>query len=70
MKARLVQSGHWEAREKLDEKKLMDILLKKIKDTDFIQAKADVLPFVKNPDSILIWSKDFFISLLDRLKTA
>ncbi|ORU00203.1 hypothetical protein D081_1297 [Anaerovibrio sp. JC8] len=34
---------------------------------DYSQAKEDVLPFVRNPDSIEIWSKEFFKSITQKL---
>lgn len=34
---------------------------------DIEAAKADVLPFVKDPASVALWSREFFLSLLPRL---
>ncbi len=41
----------------------------KIMATDFTNAKQDVLPFVKDEQSVALWSQEFFIHLLDNLKT-
>ena len=32
------------------------------------QVKNDVLPFIKNPKELDIWSNDYFIQLVDRVK--
>ncbi len=32
------------------------------------QAKSDVLPFVKNPSELAIWSNDYFIQLVDMMR--
>lgn len=46
--------------------------LKKLKErlstTDINQVKADVLPFVKNPKELNIWSNDYFMQLADMIK--
>lgn len=34
------------------------------------QVKQDVLPFVKNPQELEVWSNDYFIQLADRLRFA
>lgn len=38
---------------------------------DFERAKEDVLPFIKHPNSLNVWSSEFFISITeDNLKKA
>lgn len=32
------------------------------------QVKGDVLPFVRNPKELDIWSNDFFVQLADMMK--
>ena len=34
---------------------------------DIKQAKADVMPFVRNPKELDIWSNDYFIQISDML---
>jgi predicted nucleotidyltransferase component of viral defense system len=46
---------------------LLNALKNKIQTTDFNQAKQDVLPFIRDPMAISLWSPDFFIDLLDKL---
>ena len=34
---------------------------------DFIQAKEDILPFIKDQQELDLWGKEFFIGLVDML---
>lgn len=67
LEERMRQSGHWLEKEALDAEKIMLFLNDAIASLDIHQARQDVLPFVKRPDSVEIWSKDFFMSLLPRI---
>lgn len=67
LEERMRQSGHWLGKEVLDAEKIMLFLSDAIASLDIAQARQDVLPFVKIPDSVEIWSKDFFMSLLPRI---
>ncbi|MCF7793898.1 MAG: nucleotidyl transferase AbiEii/AbiGii toxin family protein [Candidatus Cloacimonetes bacterium] len=57
---RMKQSGHLETDEELTETKLRNKLTEKFSKIDFDQAKNDVLPFVKDPRKLELWSEDFF----------
>jgi hypothetical protein len=66
---RMIQSGHLSSNETLDEESLRQRLYERFESVDFNQAKNDVLPFIKNPDSVNLWSKDFFYAVTrDKLK--
>lgn len=49
-----------------------ELFISKLKDrlstADINQVKADVLPFVKNPSELNIWSNDYFIQLADLVR--
>ena len=49
-----------------------DAFITQLKDrlvsADINQVKSDVLPFVKNPKELDIWSNDYFVQLADRVK--
>ena len=45
------------------------ILERRFISIDNQQAKEDVLPFIQNPESLRIWSKEFFLSTIDSLKS-
>ncbi len=66
---RMIQSGHLAFGENLNEESLRQRLIERFNSVDFEQAKNDVIPFIKNPDSLSLWSADFFISVtIDNLK--
>ena len=46
----------------LDKKYLTELLDRRFQSIDYNQAKNDVRPFLRNPDTIEIWDADFFIS--------
>lgn len=68
--ARMIQSGHLSSTESLDDKTLHDRLQKRFESVDYIQAKKDVVPFIKDPTALDLWSPEFFIAVTrDRLHT-
>jgi predicted nucleotidyltransferase component of viral defense system len=69
LQARLVQSGCLQQEEKLDRAKMIALIQDKIETVDFESAKQEVRPFLKDVDSVAIWSKTFFREILDHLKT-
>lgn len=69
--ARMKQTGHLPADAALTEQELKGLLSKRFVSIDFDQARKDVLPFIKNPDAVHLWSADFFSTItVDKLKTA
>lgn len=67
LEQRLKQSGGW-AQGPLRQFDLLELLRTKFEQLDIEAAKKDVLPFLKDTSSVDLWSRDFFISLLPRLK--
>ena len=49
-----------------------DLFIEKLKerlaDTDINLARQDVLPFIKNPEELEIWSNDYFLQLAEMIK--
>ena len=43
------------------------MLIERFNEIDFEQAKEDVIPFIKDPSVLDIWSKEFFIAITDHL---
>ncbi len=46
----------------------IDLLQHRLETTDIQQVKADVLPFVKNPRELDIWSNEYFLQLAQRIR--
>lgn len=70
LKQRLVQSGAWQAEAVFDKSSLLNLLGEKTTKTDFDQAKLDIIPFIDDISQLDIWSKNFFMSLLKKLKVS
>ena len=68
LKNKLLQSNYIRPDETLDINKLKNLLINKFNEIDYKEAKDDVKPFIKNIDTLEIWSKEFFISITEKLK--
>ncbi len=66
--------GHFRQRaidfngDELTQAQFMDILRDRLASTDINMVKKDVLPFVKNPSELEIWSNDYFVQLASMMK--
>jgi hypothetical protein len=43
------------------------LYLDRVERLDIDSAKADILPFIRNPDVLDIWSKPYFVELLGKI---
>ncbi len=68
LEKRMKQSGHFPQRETLDVEKFIGLVIQQIDNIDFEEAKRDVLPFLKDPDSVRIWKKNFFKEIVKSIK--
>lgn len=68
LQARLIDSGFLRADEQISLKDVKNILNERFYKIDFNQAKQDVLPFIKNPQVLDIWSPEFFEAITNDLK--
>lgn len=69
LQERLIQSKAWSQERLFTKEELLRLLNEKIQKTDFDNAQKDILPFVRDPQSIELWSKEFFLELLSQLIT-
>ncbi|PNU21066.1 hypothetical protein C2E25_04505 [Geothermobacter hydrogeniphilus] len=67
LEQRMRQSGHWTAQESLSEKAFRDILAETIDKVDIQQAKQEVLPFVRQPEALEVWSTEFFQEIAHKI---
>lgn len=65
---RMRQSGHFMQENTLDVKKFMELIMRQIDSIDFEKAKQDVLPFLRDPDSVKVWGKSFFKDIVKNIK--
>ncbi len=64
----MIQTGHWERGDNLNRSHLLQLLQKKFAAMDFEQAKGDVRPFLKDKDELVLWSRDFFLEVIETLE--
>lgn len=67
LEARMVQSGHWPAGKPLTAARLRERLAATIDAVDLAQARSEVEPFVRDPDSLALWSPSFFHDVASRI---
>lgn len=68
LKARLVESGVWQAEDEFGIENAKALLCSRFDTIDYAQAKEDVLPFIKDTASLDLWSADFFKQITDGLR--
>jgi predicted nucleotidyltransferase component of viral defense system len=69
LEKRLRQSEGWTMKREMQQSDLLDLLEKKFEQLDVDIAKKEVAPFLRDPAAVDLWSREFFTSLLSRLKT-
>ncbi|MGN1344687.1 MAG: nucleotidyl transferase AbiEii/AbiGii toxin family protein [Traorella sp.] len=70
LKERLIQTNIIDKDTELTLDDVKKMLYQKFDSIDFEEAKKDVIPFIKNIDSLSIWSNDFFKAISDQIKEA
>lgn len=65
LEQRMKQTGHLPELDELTLLKVKTMLKQHFESLDFEKAKEDVLPFIKNPNVLNMWSRDFFISITE-----
>lgn len=68
IKNKLIESKYIEQNSNFDINKLKELLIYKFNEIDYKEAKEDVKPFIKDIDSLNIWSKEFFSGITENLK--
>jgi predicted nucleotidyltransferase component of viral defense system len=68
LQARMEQTGHWESGSNLDRGALRERLRDRFHSVDFELAKSDLRPFISDVDALDLWSAEFFVALIDRIK--
>ncbi|MFO7738363.1 MAG: nucleotidyl transferase AbiEii/AbiGii toxin family protein [Desulfatiglandaceae bacterium] len=68
LEQRMRQTGHWGGAAPLTSKKFKDLLANAVNRLDIAQASKEVEPFVKNPENLSIWSRNFFLDVASRIR--
>jgi hypothetical protein len=67
LEQRMIQSGHLKKTERLTQEKLFAIAETVIGKLDVNQARREMEPFVKDPETLTVWSRDFFRDVIRRI---
>jgi hypothetical protein len=67
LEACMRQAGHLSSQESLSRNKIVEMVQTKAQSIDWESAKADIRPFVANPQKLEIWSSRFFSDLIEHL---
>jgi len=68
IKNKLIESNYINSNSNFNIHTLKELLFDKFNEIDYEDAKDDIIPFIKNVESLNIWNKDFFIRITDKLQ--
>jgi predicted nucleotidyltransferase component of viral defense system len=68
LEERMRQSGHWEGKKNLGTDDFLALITEAIGRLDVDQARGEVLPFVRNPEALEVWSREFFLDVVRRVR--
>ena len=68
LEQRMRQTGHWKGDAALTSERFEDLLIEAVNKLDVEQARQEVEPFVKSPENLSIWSREFFSDVASRIK--
>lgn len=67
LKARLIDSGFIDDGFELNRNSLISLLRARFSTINYVQAKQDVLPFIKDKSKLELWSEEFFDDITDSI---
>ncbi len=67
LEQRMTQSGHLKKGEQMNREKFFVLTTEVVDNLDVNQARREVEPFVKNPDALEVWSREFFQDVVRRI---
>ena len=68
LEQRMRQTGDWKEDASLTSERFKDLLIHAINSLDVDQAHKEVEPFVRDPESLSIWSQEFFLDIASRIR--
>jgi predicted nucleotidyltransferase component of viral defense system len=69
LEARMRQSGDWVGAASLTRLDLLDRLHVAIRQLDVTQARQEIERFVRDKSPLTLWSREFFLEIVDRIET-
>lgn len=67
LEQRMIQSGHLRKDEQMNREKFVALTTEAVDKLDVNQARREVETFVKNPEALEVWSKEFFRDVVSRI---
>lgn len=67
LEQRMIQSGNLKDNEKMTPEKFLTLAAEAVDSLDVNQARREVEPFVQNPESLMVWSRAFFLDVVGRI---
>ncbi|MFZ0241570.1 MAG: nucleotidyl transferase AbiEii/AbiGii toxin family protein [Desulfobacterales bacterium] len=68
LEQRMRQTGNWKEDALLTSEALKNLLVDAINHLDVDQARQEVEPFVRTPENLSVWSREFFLDVVSRIK--
>jgi hypothetical protein len=68
LEERMRQTGHYKGEDPLTPERFQEVLNNTINRLDVNQARREVEPFVKTPENLSVWSREFFSDVAARIK--
>lgn len=63
----MIQSGHLKKSEQMSREMFYSLTEEAVDNLDVKQARREVEPFVKNPEALEVWSREFFRDVIRRI---
>lgn len=67
LEQRMIQSGHLKKSEQMSREMFYALTEEAVDNLDVNQARREVEPFVKNPEALDVWSREFFRDVIRRI---
>jgi predicted nucleotidyltransferase component of viral defense system len=67
LERRMRQTGDWQDKPPLTPQAFKDLLNRAVSQLNVERARNEVEPFVKNPQSLSVWSREFFLDVASRI---
>ena len=68
LKNKLIESNYIDNKKEFNINTLKDLLIKKFNEINYNEAKEDIIPFIKDVNSLNLWNSDFFINITSKLE--
>jgi predicted nucleotidyltransferase component of viral defense system len=70
LEQRMRQSGDWKENDPLSPDAFKALMQRTIENLDVQQVRKEVEPFVKHPEQLTLWSRDFFMQVAEKIVMA